>query len=162
MNNISTLLTGCSLTLAVSWLTSAPAVALEFSFENQTGNNYTYTVTLDGDDSLGLGDQLILTNLSGVNAASANNPYSLTGFNTTSANFLVNTPTNGATNLTGVISLTSTDSLDGLNYLAFYTNNGTPDFISGTISSTSVPFEFSPGWGLMLVAGSFGLRRLQR
>ena len=162
MNKISTFLTLSSLTLVGSFIASAPAAALDFSLENQTGNDYTYTVTLDADDSLGIGDQLILTNLSGVTAASASSPYTLGGFDETSANFSVDTATSGAANLTGVISLTSPDSLAGLEYQAFFTDNGTPSVANGSVSSAAVPFEFSPGLGIILLAGGFGLRQLKR
>jgi|GEM_PF-3059866 len=110
MNKFSQLLTLSSLTLTGLCLASTPVLAFEFSVENQTGNDYTYTVTLDADDSLAFGDQLILTNLSGVTAASANSPYTLGGSDATSANFSVATATSGVDTLTGVFSLTSPDS----------------------------------------------------
>jgi len=62
MNKITTLLTFGSLTLTGLCLASTPANAFDFSVESQSGNDYTYTVTLDADDSLDIGDQLILTN----------------------------------------------------------------------------------------------------
>ena len=161
-NKIPTFLSRCSLTLVGSLLLSAPAIALDFSLESKTGNDYSYTVALDASDSLDIGDQLILTNLSGVTAADASSPYILGGFDATSANFLVNATTSGETTLTGVISLTSADSLSDLEYQVFFTDNSTPSVASSFASSASVPFDFSPALGIVLVFGSLGLRQLKR
>ncbi len=165
MNKFAQFLTFKSLILTTSLLVSTPASALDFSFENQTGNNYTYTVTLDANESLDIGDQLILTNLSGVTAASASSPYILGGFDTTSANFFVSpTAASGADTFTGVISLTSEDSLSGLEYQAFFSDNGTPSVSNnGSVSATPVPFEPEANSGIiLLLLGGWGWRRLKR
>ena len=162
MNKSSQLITIGSLTLIGSVLAINRVSAFDFSLENQTGNNYTYTITLDADDSIDIGDQLILTNLSGVTAASASSPYTLGGFDTTSANFFVSpTSASGAATLTGVISLTSPDSLSGLEYQAFYSDNGTPSVNNnGSVSATPVPFESEANLGILLLLGGFGLHKL--
>ena len=160
MNKFTQFLTLNSLILSTSLLVSSPARAFDFSLESQSGNDYSYTVTLDSDDSIDVGDQLILTNLSGVTTASANSPYVLGGSNDSSADFSVGTATNGAATLTSVISLTSADSLDGLEYTAFYTDNGTPRVASGNI--TAVPFGVSPNLGIILLLGGYGLHQLKR
>lgn len=164
MNKFSQLITIGCLTLMGSVQTIDSVNALDFSLENQTGNDYTYTVTLDADDSLNIGDQLILTNLSGVTAASASSPYILGGFDTTSANFFVSpTSVSGAATLTGVISLTSPDSLSGLEYQAFSSNNGTPSVANtNSVSATPVPFEPEANLGILLLLGGFGLHKLKR
>ena len=163
MKTIVSIFAFSSLTFANFLFLGTSAEAFDFALENQTGNDYTYTINLEANDSLDIGDQLILTNLSGVTAASASNPYSLDGFDTTSANFSVNTNTNGAATLTGVISLTSPDSLDNIDYQAFFNDNGTPSQANGTLNNTAaVPFEFSPGLGIMLILGSLGIRQLKR
>ncbi len=97
--------------------------------------------------------------------ANANSPYILGGFDATSANFSVNTLTSGPATLSGVIQLESPNSLDGLEYQAFFTDNGTPNVSSGVVdasTSASVPFEFSPGLGIILLASGFGLRQLKQ
>ena len=163
MNKSSQLITIGSLTLIGSVLAINPANAFNFSLQNQTGNNYTYTITLDANDSLDIGDQLILTNLSGVTAASATSPYTLGGFDTTSANFSVTSAASGANTLTGVISLTSPDSLSGLEYQAFFSDNGTPAVANnGSVSATPVPFEPEANLGILLLLGGFGLHKLKR
>lgn len=160
MNKLSKLVTFTGLIFASCWLTVDTANAFEFSLENQSGNNYSYSVALDIDDSLDIGDQLILTNLSGVIAVSSNSPYTLDGFDPTSANFSVSTAANGAADLTSVISLTSADSLSGLEYQAFFTDNGTPNVVSGSV--TAVPFKPEANLGILLLLGGFGLRKLKR
>ena len=163
MNKFLSLLTFTSLTLSSSLVASAPAHALSFSLENQVGDNYSYTITLDGDDSLAatpIADQVILTNLSGVINASSSSPYDLIGFDATSANFSLNTNTSGPTTLTGVIQLESPDSLDNLEYQVFFSDGGTPSVASGSI--TPVPFGVAPNLGIILVVGGFGLRHLKR
>ncbi len=160
MNKFLSLLAFSSLTLASSFLVSNPTLALNFNLDNQVGDDYFFTVTLDGDDSLEVGDQLILTNLSGVIDAIGSSPYDVVGFDATSANFSVNTITNGAATLSQVIQLESPDSLNNIDYQIFFTDNGTPSFASGTI--TPVPFGVAPDLGIILVLSGFGIRHLKR
>ena len=163
-NKFSQLIAIASLTVAGVSLTSIPASAFDFSLESQSGNDYTYTITLDADDSLDVGDQLILTNLSGVTAATSNSPYTLVGFNDTSANFLVSpSAVNGAATYTGAISLTSPNSLSGLEYQAFFDDNGTPSvYNNASATATPVPFGVSTDLSILLLLGGFGLRKLKR
>ncbi|MEM9276419.1 MAG: hypothetical protein AAGA80_26230 [Cyanobacteria bacterium P01_F01_bin.143] len=161
LNRLFSLFAFTSLTLASSLISSRTALSLDFNLDSNVGDDYLFTVTLDSDDSLEVGDQLILTNLSGVTIATASNPYDLVGFDTTSANFSVNTNTSGAITLNQVIQLESPDSLDNINYQIFFTDNGTPSFDSGSITPTAVPFGVAPNLGIVLVVSFFGLRYLK-
>ncbi|MCC0175421.1 hypothetical protein I4641_00300 [Waterburya agarophytonicola K14] len=162
MNNFIKTLTFCSLFIISLLLKKSPAIAFSLTLESQINNDYSYTIDLDADDALDLGDRLILTNLSGVTAASANSPYTIdsSDFDLTSANFAVDTAISGTNTLTGVISLTSADALDGLEYQAFYSDNGTPRVASGNI--VAVPFNVSPNLGILILLSGFGCHRLKR
>lgn len=159
MNQIRTFLIFSSLNVAGVLFPFTSAIAFSVTFEERIDNNHTYTITLDADDSLAVGDSLIFWNLSRVTDVSANSPYSSSpgDFDETSANFIVDTPTNGFITLTEVITLTSPDDLNDLEYQAFYTDNGTPRVASGNISA--VPFDFSPSLGIILWLCALGLRQ---
>lgn len=67
--------------------------------------------------------------------------------------------------ITSVITITSPDTLGTITYDASYEENGFGNFATGTVNtsnSVAVPFEFSPGWGILLVVGGLGLRQLKR
>ena len=162
MNNITKVIYFSVLSFTSFLSLSTPAKGFSLYLENQTNNDYTYTVELDSDDSLVAGDRLILTGLSGVTDAAASSPYNITSsdFDATSANFMVDTPVSGAIALTGVISLTSADTLDNLAYQGFYTDNGTPRVSNNNV--VAVPFNSSTDLGILLLLSGFGCSRLIR
>lgn len=158
------LLTLTCLTVAGVTKHQQTAQALTFSLNgvssSQGVNTFSYSVTLQTGESLGTGDPLIFQNLSGVTSASASNPYSLVGFDPSSANFIVSANESGAQTFPGVITINSTASTGTVNYSGGF-SGGT---FSGTINgpAVSVPFEFSPSLGLAIMAGIFGLNYLRK
>ena len=159
MNQIKTFLIFSSLTVAGVLFSFTPTLAFSVTFAERIDNEHTYTITLDADDSLTVGDSLIFQNLSGVTDVSASSPYisSPGNFDETSADFIVDTPTNGSITLTEVITLISPNDLNNIEYQAFYVDNGTPRVASGNISA--VPFDFAPSLGIILGLCIFRLRR---
>lgn len=174
MNQISTFLT-CSLALAGSLLVVAPAKALDLSFAGKSGNDYTFNVTIDSNESISdfnnitfLPDFLTLRNLSGVTNATANSPYrALTTTDATRADFEVDfgARADGPANLTSVITITSPDTLGTITYDASYEESGFGRFISSTVdTSTSVAVPFGPkaDLGIFTILGIFGFSRLRK
>lgn len=160
----SKLLTFICLTVAGTTIHQQTAQALTLSFDGVSSsegvNTYTYSVTLQTGESLSTGDPLVFQNLSGVTGGSANNPYSLVGFDPSSANFVVIANQSGSQTFPGVITINSTASTGIVNYSGGFSGGA----FSGTIDGpavTPVPFEFSPSLGLAIVAGIFGLNYLR-
>lgn len=160
------LLTLSCLAITGLFSTQPKAQALTFSLDSgsPSGDVYSYSLTLEAGETLETDDILVLSNLESVTDTTATSPFEIStiggGFSSTDAIFEV---ADGVTlsepqTLSSVIQITSTASLDNVQYDLFTSSNSS----SGTVTSaTAVPFEFSPGLGIVIATSFLGLRYLK-
>ena len=155
-----------SIAIASIFFSQTDARALSVSLDGgaPSGNVYNYSVTLDSDESIDTFDSLVFLNLAGVTNATASSPFAIdtNGFGSNDANFDVITNASGSQTLSSVIQITSTATVGTVNYDLF-TGSGS---FSGTVlgpsaTTASVPFEFSPGLGIMMITSVFALNKLK-
>lgn len=155
-----------TVTLAIAGIGSSQpnAEALTFSPDNSSPSDdvYSYSITLEPDEALEPLDTLVLSDLEGVTDATASSPFEVStiggGFSETDANFEVTNSVSGGQTLPSVIRVTSPAALNNVQYDLFTSSNS----FSGTVNSaTPVPFELSPGIGMIMAIGALSLRHLK-
>jgi hypothetical protein len=155
-------------TIAGTFLATTPASALDFSFNTYDSNTgtFSYDVTLSAGETLNINDPLALTGLAGVtnvdSTSNADLQFSNT-FDSISADFQVTDGATGANTFSEAIILTSNSPLGQISYSA----NSSAGAFSGSVqgpalSSTAVPFEFSPSLGLLSVLSLMGFNYYRR
>jgi hypothetical protein len=162
---------GLTLTGVFASQLTARALNLSYDGSSSSGNTYVYDLTLAAGESISSGEILDITGLSGITNVTATSIYddTLTNFNSgIDVTFTASTLT---TNITGssftydnAIILTSTsNTLGTINYEG-YSNQGVFNTTTtGPVAAgAAVPFEFSPGLGLILSTGLFGCHMLRR
>jgi hypothetical protein len=165
-NKFRTLITLVSLATASILATSNSAQAISLYYEPPTGNVYTLGLELDNDESISDVDTLVLNGLSGVSDIDDSfGVYVSSGFAPNLPSYSLNVATGytatGATTILPVLKVTSSTPLNLATYDATFSNNGTPDLVFNAnpqaVTSSAVPFEFSPGVGLVLFASAMGI-----
>ncbi len=177
MNDIKFLkpLTFTALTITgVALFTSSVQAYTLFRDDNDLNDNdFTYSLTLEAGESLNTSpfpDSLNIDNLAGVNNVTTDNSiYTLLGFNTTSANFVVTTPVSSAPSIqtfNQIITITSDSNVLGdINYSGGFSGGSFNNIAQGptTITTTTTTTtEFSPTVGLLVLGGIFSLNRWRK
>ena len=144
------------------------ASAISVTLTSPGPSNYEYSVTTDPMEFLLMGDTLSFTGLSGVIGATAPAGFA-SSFTSDSVTFTAQTVF-GNSGGTFTISPFTIESPAALNTVAFSidsTTGGASDFIDGPFEavlpppSAAIPFEFSPGLGLILSGTLFGALKLR-
>lgn len=164
------LLTFTSLTITGVALStsSAQAYTLFLDDSDPNDNDFTYSLSLEAGESLNTSpfpDSLNIDNLADVtNVTSDNSIYTLLGFNTTSANFLVTTPVSSSPTVqvfNQIITITSDSNVLGdINYSGGFSGGSFNSIAQGP--TAAVPWEFSPGLGILMSLGFWGLSSFKR
>ena len=138
------------------------ANALSLNFLGQSGNNYNYELEVVGGDSIAMGDTLDFSGMTQVTGNSVSNLaaafFTATGTTDTTATFTAVgdlAPVSGTFSL-ATFSIESTAVPDSVNWVLGSAGSS----ITGPAIS-SVPFEFSPGLGLILSGTLFGALKLR-
>lgn len=165
------LLTFTSLTITVGVLSTSSAQAFKLFLDDNdlNDNDFTYSLTLEAGESLNTSpfpDSLNIDNLASVtNVTSDNSIYTVLGSDTTSANFMVTTPVSSAFSIqvfNQIITITSDSNVLGdINYSGGFSGGSFNNIAQGPINAT-VPFEFSPGLGIVISLGSFFVMHSRR
>lgn len=144
----------------VSIQTNAEAITVSLDGGTPSGNVYNYSITLDNNESLDTFDTLVFLDLADVTNATASSPFQNDGFGSEDANFSVTANTNGSQTLSNVIQITSNAPVGIVNYDLFTNSGSFSNTVLGpSTTATSVPFEFSPSLGLLLMGSVFGISR---
>ena len=139
------------------------------------GNEFTYNITLDADDTisnsntLGVPDALNFTNLVGVTGVTfgSNSPYQLVGFDATTVNLEVATTTSGATTIDNAVTIIAEAFPGEVDTAIEFSDNSSPDllFTGVTGPAEEIPFQAEAGTAVivlgMFVAGRTHWKRRQ-
>ena len=170
MNAIfSKLITFTCLTVISAIAFQSEAQAFNFSLDptsNKAAGEFKYDLELADGESITKGDGtdiladfLTLTNFTGT--VTANNPYTLNGSGSSSANFSVNTDTTGVTTLDDVVTINATNFSEGMiNYNLSYSGGSNGGMITGPV--TAVPFEPSANLGIFTILGFVGFNHYRK
>lgn len=136
------------------------------------GNNFTYNITLDADDTISnaLPDTLNFTNLVGVTGVTfgSNSPYQLVGFDATTVNLEVATTTSGATTIDNAVTIVAEAFPGEVDTTIEFSDNSLPElvFTGVTGPAQEIPFEAEAGTAVivlgMFVAGRTHWQRRQK
>jgi hypothetical protein len=166
----------------LSYQTTAQALTFIYDADSSDVDNgsFVYDIELDPDETIGESNFLLIDGLDGIDDATANNIYTSPGNSDPfSVNFSANTNISSSDPRTydNAITLFSTsDILGDINYLGDSSIGFFVDTTQGPVAplltansfdefaglATAVPFEFSPGVGIILATGCFGIHSLRR
>lgn len=154
MKNTKSILTTAAV-IASTVLAATTAQAFDFSFANHDSGagTFSYDLTLDASETFSPGDSILLTGLSGVTAVSSSSDFNIIGSDSISLNFEPSAVLSGANIFANAIVLTSSDSLEVINY----SGNSSLGSFSGTTSPVAVPFGPSANLGTLTLLGLIGL-----
>ena len=147
------------------------AFALTISLDSSPASGvYNYGITLSTEESIAVGDNLILSNISNDTdsdsiTVSGSSFYNIISADFTSASLEAINTLSGSGSFSPAFTITTTGSLDSGNYLAFFTQNVTPSFSQGSLplsNSAAVPFDFSPSLGFLVMGGMWGISHLRK
>jgi hypothetical protein len=166
----------------LSYQTKAQALNLLYDADSSDVDNgsFVYDIELDPDETISEFNFLLIDGLDGIDDATANNIYTSPGNSDPfSVNFSANTNISSSDPRTynNVITLLSTSKyLGDINYLGVSSIGVSDGTILGPVASpltadsfdefpglaTAVPFEFSPGLGVIISTGFLGMHLLRR